>query len=75
MKNTSSSVQDDDLGPEYDFDYAKARSNRFAPPLGDGSLVVVLEPDIAKVFTTPESVNRILRALIITMPEAGKAEE
>ena len=69
MKNTSSSVQDDELRPEYEFDYSKSRPNRFASPLEDGSLVVVLEPDIAKVFSTPESVNRILRALITTMPE------
>lgn len=74
MKNTSSSVRDDDLRPEYEFDYTKGRPNRFAPPLEDGSLVVVLEPDIAKVFTTPEAVNRVLRALITTMPETVRDE-
>jgi hypothetical protein len=31
--------------------------------------VVVLDPDIAEVFTTPESVNNILRALIAAMPQ------
>jgi hypothetical protein len=30
--------------------------------------VVVLEPDIAQVFTTPESVKAILRALIENLP-------
>ena len=68
MKNISSSAPNDDLRPEYEFDYQKARPNRFAPPLEEGSLVVVLEPDIAKVFTTSESANRVLRALIDTMP-------
>jgi hypothetical protein len=29
---------------------------------------VVLDPDIAKAFTTPESVNAVLRALLDTMP-------
>jgi hypothetical protein len=33
-----------------------------------GSRVVVLDPDIAKVFTTAESVNAVLRALLATMP-------
>ncbi|HLI50172.1 MAG TPA: hypothetical protein VKU87_00165 [Thermomicrobiaceae bacterium] len=60
---------DDDMAPEYAFDYAKARSNRFAPHLSDGSLLVVLDPDIAEVFTTPESVKRVLRALVETMPK------
>jgi hypothetical protein len=33
---------------------------------------VVLDPDIAEVFTTPQSVNTVLRALITTMPKSGK---
>ncbi len=60
----------DDMQPEYHFDYRTARPNRFAPPIEDGSLVVVLEPDIAHIFTTPESVKKVLRALIETMPKA-----
>jgi hypothetical protein len=50
---------------EYHFDYSNARRNRFAGQ--DARLVVVLGPDIAKVFTTPESVNTMLRALIEAM--------
>ncbi len=60
---------DDDMAPEYAFDYTKARPNRFAPQLTDGSLVVVLDPDIAEVFTTPESVKKALRALIEAIPK------
>lgn len=75
MKKTSASkAQDapsDDLLPEYEFDYRKARPNRFADTIEEGSLVVVLEPDIARVFTTPESVKAVLRALIATMPKAS----
>ena len=61
----------DDLRPEYQFDYSKARPNRF---IGEskGSVVVVLDPDVAEVFTTPESVNQVLRALIATMPLINK---
>ena len=54
---------------EYRFDYRKARPNRFAARLKPGSRAVVLDPDVAEVFTTPESVNEILRALIKTMPQ------
>jgi hypothetical protein len=72
MKKTSTSsdiAQDDDMQAEYQFDYTKARRNRFAAPIPEGGRVVVLDPDIAKVFTSPESVNAVLRALIATMPK------
>jgi hypothetical protein len=59
---------DDDLQPEYRFDYSKAKPNRFATRLPRGSRAVVLDPDVAAVFQTPESVNAVLRALIDTMP-------
>jgi len=52
------------MRPEYRFDYRKASPNRYAGRTDKGRLVVVLDPDIAQVFTTPESVNRALRALI-----------
>ncbi len=61
------SSQDRELLPEYRFDYATARPNRFAAAAAEG-LVVVLDEDIAKVFKTPESVKAVLRALIATMP-------
>jgi len=59
----------DELLPEYDFDYSKARPNRFAPGMSEDSQVIILDPDVAKVFTTSKSVNAILRALITTMPK------
>ena len=61
-----------DLRREYDFDYSKAHANRFAGQDQGKRLVVVLDPDIAEVFTTPESVNTVLRALIETMPPSPK---
>lgn len=61
--------QDDDgILLEYSFDYSKARPNRFAARLESGSRLVTLDPDVAEVFTTPEAVNSVLRALIATMP-------
>lgn len=61
----------DELQPEYRFDYRRARPNRFAAKYKVGSRVVLLDPDIAKAFTTPESVNAVLRALLDTMPRKG----
>jgi hypothetical protein len=65
--------EEHDLLPEYRFDYTKARPNRFAQGIAKGSLVVVLEPELAQVFKTSEQVKAILRAIADTMPqvEAG----
>jgi hypothetical protein len=59
---------DEDMLPEYRFDYRKARPNRFAERIKPGSRAVLLDPDVAAVFATPEAVNAVLRALIETMP-------
>ena len=60
----------EEIQPEYRFDYSKARPNRFANKLPDRVLLVSLDPDVAEVFTTPEAVNAVLRALIATMPKS-----
>ena len=62
----------EDMLPEYEFDYRKARPNRFAPGIEEGSLIVVLEPDIAQIFKTPDSVKHILRALIEALPKRSE---
>jgi hypothetical protein len=59
---------DDEMLPEYRLDYSKARPNRFAARIKQGGRLVVIEPDVAEVFATPESVNTMLRALIGAMP-------
>ena len=73
MKKTRASERTQDsreeLLPEYRFDYSKARPNRFARQSKSCSREVLLDPDVAEVFTTPESVNSVLRALIATMPK------
>jgi len=46
------------------FDYQKAKPNRFAGRFGEEAIAVVLDPDVAVVFTTSEEVNQALRVLI-----------
>jgi hypothetical protein len=58
----------DELRDEYQLDYSKAKPNRFASRADTGRLVVVLDPDLSAVFSTPEAVNKALRALIEAMP-------
>ncbi|NEP57555.1 MAG: hypothetical protein F6K31_11095 [Symploca sp. SIO2G7] len=63
---------EDELLPEYQFDYKKAKPNRFAHRSGKPELtVVVLDKDVAEVFSTPEAVNKVLRALIEAMPHTS----
>jgi hypothetical protein len=73
MKKTRSDNRPGETGtdmlPEYRLDYRKARPNRFAARLKPETRAVVLDPDVAEVFTTPDSVNAVLRALIQTMPQ------
>ncbi|MEO6725751.1 MAG: hypothetical protein ABIP14_10700 [Blastocatellia bacterium] len=64
----------DEMLPEYDFDYSKAKPNRFAGRIDKSHVVVALDPDVAKIFSNSESVNNILRALIAAMPRVSKQE-
>ncbi len=76
MKNTQASETqdnaDNDLLPEYDFDYHKARPNRFATQTSKAPLTITLDPDVAEVFTTSEAVNNALRALLSAIPKTGR---
>lgn len=64
--------RNDELRPEYHFDYRKAKPNRFAGRAEGKRVVVVLDADVAKVFRSPDDVNAVLRALIKTMPTKKK---
>jgi hypothetical protein len=72
MHSDHTQNSDDELLAEYRFDYQKAKPNRFAVHSEIQKLtVVVLDEDVAQVFTTPESVNKALRALIEAMPQSA----
>jgi len=64
MKDKSKKKQDE-LRPEYNFDYSKAvRGKYYKKLMEEGSNVVVLEPDVAKAFHDSASVNEALRSLL-----------
>ena len=71
--NKASAAPDasDDLRAEYDLDYSRSRSNRFASRTSGTVVAVVLEPDVAAVFDSSESVNRMLRSVIGALPEGA----
>ena len=66
---TKSRKKVEEMSAEYRFDYKKAKPNRFASRMEESPLVVVLDPDVAKVFTSTEEVNKALRAIISAIPE------
>jgi hypothetical protein len=74
MKKTRANKVSEDLRSEYRFDYRKARPNRFAARMDKTNTIVVLDSDVAEVFTTSEDVNTVLRALIETMPKRSKTK-
>lgn len=63
MKPKAATV--DELRPEYEFDYSKAeRGKYYQRLLKEGANIVVLEPDVAKVFRDSASVNEALRVML-----------
>ncbi len=62
-------VSPEDMRREYRFDYKKAKPNRFAKQMGVGTIAVVLDPDVAAVFKSSESVNKLLRSVIAALPD------
>ena len=73
MKKTSSRRKarptQGEMRREYRFDYRKARPNRFAPLMKGKTIAVVLDPDVASVFHSSESVNTLLRSVISALPQ------
>ena len=61
-------VPGEGLQSEYQFDYGRAKPNRFSGKLDETQVVVMLDSDTAKVFKSSEDVNAVLRALIENMP-------
>ena len=54
----------DELRPEYDFDFSKAVRGKYYKQYMESSNVVVLEPDVAAAFQNAEAVNQALRAML-----------
>jgi hypothetical protein len=74
-KRRSSIKENDDLRSHYDFDYSEARPNRFASRLSDQTVAVVLDPDVATVFHSSETVNAFLRSAISAMPRSEQRKK
>lgn len=62
----------DELRPEYELkELGPGVRGKYHERVVAGTNVVVLDPDVAKVFPTPEAVNRALR-MLVEVAEAAK---
>lgn len=61
----------EDMLPEYDLDWSKAKPNPYAARLKD-TVAVVLAPDVARAFPTSESVNTALRSVLAAVPRRSR---
>jgi hypothetical protein len=73
-RNKSRGKRSNDMRREYEFDYSKAKPNRFAGRIATDQVVVLLDPEVSKVFTDSDSVNQALRSLIPATPKSTRRE-
>lgn len=62
---------DPDMREEYDF--SGAVRGKYAERFAEGSNVIVLEPDVAEVFSDADAVNKALRLLANSIKGGKKA--
>ena len=62
MRKEPDTDRGDELRGEYDFSHGVR--GKYAARYSEGANVVILDPDIAKVFPDSAAVNKALRALV-----------
>jgi hypothetical protein len=70
MNQDSNNQRDPDMLSDYDF--TDGVRGKYVDRFAQGSSVVVLDPDVARVFTDSESVNEALRALAGIIEKQGE---
>lgn len=68
-QQNSDRIEEDDLLPEYQFDYSKSKPNKYA---ASNRILIELDPDIAEVFKNADEVNKALRLLIQAYPRSQR---
>ncbi len=53
----------DDDGMRDEYEFSKGVRGKYADGFAEGSNVVILDPDVARVFSDSASVNKVLRVL------------
>ena len=55
-----------------EYDFSKGVKGKYAAKYKAGTNIVMLDPDVAKVFKTPRSVNQALRSLTQIFKSQGQ---
>jgi hypothetical protein len=72
MKKVSAKKPEDDLRPEYDISQLKGGiRGKYYGQATRGTNLMLIEPELAKIFPDAESVNRALRLLVDTAEAAA----
>jgi hypothetical protein len=71
MKKTRKPKKATEMRDEYDF--SDGVRGKYAARFANGTNVIVLDPDVAKVFPDADAVNRALRLLAASVPKKGRA--
>jgi len=73
MKEPAKRRTTDDVRPEYDF--SKGVRGKYAKRYAEGTNVVLLAPDVARVFKNSDAVNAALRGLIELAGKTAKGRK
>ena len=71
MSKKADSGSEPEMREEYDF--SNAVRGKYAGRFAEGSNVIILDPDVAEVFSDPAAVNDALRLLAKSARESEKA--
>ena len=63
-----SNKRNDGMKGKYNFDYSKAKTNRFAEIVREKVILYPIDEDVANVFRNPAEANNALRAIINAIP-------
>ena len=66
-------AEQSDTEPREKYDFSGGKRGKYAKRFAEGSNVVVLDPDVAAEFKTPDEVNRALREAAGRRRKAGPA--
>ncbi len=61
MRNAKAKTDDEEMEAEYDF--SGGVRGKYAKRFARGTNIIVLDPDVAKIFRNSKEVNEILRTL------------
>lgn len=72
-KTTPESAEDTDLEMREEYDFSSGVRGKYAARYAEGTNLVRLDPDVARVFPDSAAVNDALRALVKIIQERSSA--